>query len=349
MRRFDYSFLAGKAIPSEIVDLALGIGELKAMESVRMQDHPMIFDKLESVAKVQSVKNSNAIEGIITTDKRIEQIVNQNSAPLNHSEMEIAGYRDALKLIHEGHERINLTDGDIRHLHAVIQQYSGDPEAGKYKAEDNLILEIASGGERLVRFTPVSAEETPRSMEQMLLAYRAARDDSRINNLLLIPCVILDFLCIHPFRDGNGRLSRLLSLLLLYKSGFDAGKYISFEEQINRTKGSYYRTLQTSSDGWHEGTNDYMPFVKHFIVTLYLCYKELDKRFSVVRGKSVTKEHRIEAIVLESLLPVTKRDILSLLPDVSETTVERVLGSLVRTGKIEKLGANRNARYIKKD
>ena len=184
-------------------------------------------------------------------------------------------------------------------------------------------------------------------MEQLELAYMEARNDAGINQLLLIPCVILDFLCIHPFRDGNGRMSRLLSLLLLYKNGYDAGKYISFEEQINNYKSWYYEALRQSSAGWETNENTYFPFIENFLSTLYMCYKELDKRFAVVHGKKITKKARIEATVLNSLTPLSKAEICKILPDVSPTTVEAVLGSMVKSGSIKRIGASRSARYIK--
>ena len=168
-----------------------------------------------------------------------------------------------------------------------------------------------------------------------------------MNQLLLIPCVILDFLCIHPFRDGNGRMSRLLSLLLLYQNGFDVGKFISFEAQINKYKDFYYDALQKSSIGWHTNTNDYFPFIKNFLSTLYMCYKELDKRFAIVRSKRITKTARIEATVLESLIPISKSEICDILPDVSPTTIEAVLGKMVREGQIKRIGAARSTKYIK--
>ena len=347
MRRFDYSFLAKDYLPPELLNVTNAISELKTMAAVRKESYGELFTKLESIAKVQSVKGSNAIEGIITTDKRIEQIVNQNSAPLNHSEMEIAGYRDALNAVHQGYTGLKVTEEELLRLHRTMLQYTGDPLAGHYKTDDNVIMETDAYGNRRVRFAPVSAAETPKAMEQMLYAYMDARDDVSVNGLLLIPCVILDFLCIHPFRDGNGRMSRLLSLLLLYKAGFDAGKYISFEEQINKTKGAYYEALRQSSVGWHEGKNDYMPFIQNFIATLYMCYKELDKRFAVVRSKKVTKEYRIEATLLDSLLPLSKRELCELLPDVSPSTIERVVGKMVKDGVVERIGTNRSARYIK--
>jgi Fic family protein len=185
-------------------------------------------------------------------------------------------------------------------------------------------------------------------MEQLFLAYLDARSNYGINQLLLIPCVVLDFLCIHPFADGNGRISRLLSLLMLHKNGFDAGKYISFEEQINLNKANYYAALKDSSADWHTGGNSYFPFIENFVTTLLYCYKELDKRFAVVNSGKVTKRSRIEATVLNSLLPISKREICYILPDVSPTTVEAVLSDMQRVGLIEKIGTARNTKYIKR-
>ena len=227
----------------------------------------------------------------------------------------------------------------------MMMSYSGYEYAGKYKDENNVILEIDNEGNRKVRFRPTSAEETPKAMEQLIFAYIDARDDADINQLLLIPCVVLDFLCIHPFRDGNGRISRLLSWLLLYKNGFDAGKYISFEEQINNNKAYYYDALKKSSEGWENNQNTYVPFMENFLATLYMCYKELDKRFSVVNSNKVTKKARIEATVLNSLTAISKSEICNILPDVSVTTVEAVLGKMVREGKVEIIGSGKNVRY----
>ena len=184
-------------------------------------------------------------------------------------------------------------------------------------------------------------------MEQLVLAYMEARNDANINQLLLIPCVILDFLCIHPFSDGNGRMSRLLSLMLLYKNGFEVGKYISFEEQINKMKGYYYESLKESSQKWEENQNDYAPFMEKFLSTLYMCYKELEKRFSVVNSNKITKTSRIEATVLNSVIPISKKEICKILPDVSPTTVENVLGKMIKEGKIARVGNARASRYIK--
>ena len=347
MHRFDYTFLDNGLLPAKLVNLTSAISSLKTMAGVRKESFAKVFTELEAVARVQSVKSSNAIEGIVTSDERIAAIVNQNSAPLNHNEAEIAGYRDALNTIHTYHAQMDFQQRDILRLHSMLMSIAGYEYGGQYKTDDNVILEIDAEGNRLVRFRPTPAEETAQAMEQLELAYLAARDDANINQLLLIPCVILDFLCIHPFRDGNGRMSRLLSLLLLYKNGYDAGKYVSFEEQINNYKAFYYDALKQSSDGWSENQNTYFPFIENFLSTLYMCYKELDKRFAVVHGKKITKKARIEATVLNSLTPISKAEICRILPDVSPTTVEAVLGAMVTAGQIKRIGAARNSRYIK--
>lgn len=346
MRKFDYSFLSNGLLPANLVNLTANISALKTMAGVRKEEYAKIFTELEAVAKVQSIKSSNAIEGIVTSDERIAAIVNQNSAPLNHNEAEIAGYRDALNEIHLGFEHIDFRERDILRLHEMLMSFAGY-EYGRYKTDDNVILEIDADGSRRVRFRPTPAEETPKAMEQLELAYMEARSDANINQLLLIPCVILDFLCIHPFRDGNGRMSRLLSLLLLYKNGFDAGKYVSFEEQISNYKAYYYEALRQSSIGWEANENSYFPFIENFLSTLYMCYKELDKRFAVVHGKKITKKARVEATILNSLTPLSKAEICKIHPDVSPTTVESVLGAMVKSGMIKRIGASRSTRYIK--
>ena len=347
MRKFDYSFLDNGVLPARLVSLAGNIYSLKTAAGMRKDDYTEIFTALEAVARVQSVKSSNAIEGIVTSDKRITEIVNGSSAPLNHNEAEIAGYRDALNIVHLEYNDMDFCERDILRLHEAMMSFTPDGFGGQYKTDDNVILEIDTDGNRRVRFRPVPASETSAAMEQLELAYLDARSNSNINQLLLIPCVILDFLCIHPFRDGNGRMSRLLSLLLLYKNGFDAGKYISFEEQINNYKSYYYESLKESSDRWENGENDYMPFITNFLSTLYMCYKELDRRFAIMNSGRVTKKSRVEAVVLESLTPISKSEVCGILPDVSPTTVETVLGEMVKSGLIRKIGQGRNTRYLK--
>ena len=347
MHRFDYSFLHNGLLPAGLLNITVDIYTLKAMDMGRRDQFANVFTELAEIARVQSVKSSNEIEGIVTTDERINEIVKGNSAPQNHNEQEIAGYRDALAQVHSGYADMEFRQSDILRLHAIMMNHAGYSYGGRYKENDNDIIEEDIYGRRKVRFHPTSAADTPDAMEQLELAYMEARDNASINQLLLIPCVILDFLCIHPFRDGNGRISRLLSLLLLYRNGFDAGKYISFEEQINNRKGNYYDALKQSSVNWHENGNDYSAFIMEFLSTLYMCYKELDKRFAVIGSRKVTKHARVEATVLNSLTPVSKADIGKILPDVSATTIEAVLGQMVREGSIRKIGSGRGTRYVR--
>ena len=348
MKRFDYSFLDNGLLPANLINITGTIYSLRTGADIRKDEYERIFTELEKIAVVQSVKSSNAIEGIITSDERIEEIVNQNSKPLNHSENEIAGYRDSLNEIHLHYEEIELSENTILRLHEIMMSYIGTEDAGKYKVNENYIIEEDKEGNRKIRFKPLSVKETPEAMKQLILAYHDASNNSNINQLLLIPCFILDFLCIHPFRDGNGRMSRLLTLLLLYKNGFDVCKYISFEEQINNNKGNYYEALRLSSINWLENKQSYIPFIENFLTTIYMCYKELDKRFSVVNSNKITKKARIEATVLNNLTPISKAEICKILPDVSVTTVENVLGRMVREGRIKIIGKGRNTKYMKK-
>ena len=348
MRKFDFTFLEQDKIPGDLINVLTDIYLMKRDNDGRKEKYGTVFTELEKIAIVQSVKGSNAIEGILTTDDRINEIVNRSSAPLNHNEEEIVGYRDALNLVHNNYQNLSFSETNILSLHKTMLRIAKANVAGKYKEHDNAIMEIKADGTRSVRFTPISASETKEAMNQLVLAYMDARDNSNINQLLLIPCVILDFLCIHPFSDGNGRMSRLLTLLLLYNAGFDAGKYISFEEQINKAKGHYYESLRKSSVSWHDNKNDYFFFVENFLITLFACYKELDKRFATVNSKKVNKTSRIEATILNSVLPISKKEISDILPDVSVTTIETVLGKMLKEGRILKIGEGKNTKYIRK-
>lgn len=345
-KKFDYSWLRDDVLPSRLINIVAAIMSQKAWANERQEKFPYAFTDLTNLAKVQSVKSSNAIEGIVTSDERLKAIVAGESTPQNHSEMEIAGYRDCLKLIHEHHDELDFDEKTILNLHRILLSDTPNHDNDQYKTTNNLILELTPTGERKVRFRPVDAKDTHRAMEQLTLAYLDARDDSEINQLLLIPCVILDFLCIHPFRDGNGRLSRLLSLLLLYKNGYDVGKYISFEEKINRHKRSYYQTLADSSKDWGCNKNDYAPFMCDFLRTLSRCYADLDRQFETLQDMPATKQARITQMVTHSVLPLSKHDICNFLPDVSPTTVELVLGQLTKQSKIRKIGKGKNTQYL---
>lgn len=319
---------------------------LRSKENERKKDSEEVFSALRSLARVQSVKGSNAIEGIITTDERIKKIVNENSAPLNHEEEEITGYRDVLDTILNNPDRYDVSEKDILDMHRIMLSHTRNG-GGTYKNRDNCIISENAEGEREIIFAPTPWKETPESMEQLILAFMDASGDSDIDQVLLIPCFILDFLCVHPFIDGNGRVSRLLSLLMMHKCGIDVGKYISFEGQINKYKGNYYMALRRSSENWHTCGNDYVPFIENFIFILHSCYSELDRRFDVLEGKKINKNNRIEAAVMNCFGSISKREISELLPDISITTIEKKLSDMLKKGEIKKIGSYTDARYAR--
>ncbi len=331
MRIFDYSFLKNKPIPAHTVNLLTTVEKLTIDRRTLVDTYPKLFKELTKIAIVQSIISSNAIEGIVTTDERIKGLLSGSISPINHNENEILGYKDVIDLIHHNYDEYSFTEEQILAFHQLLLSYERPSYAGKYKTSDNVILEISKNETRSVRFRPTPAKETQVAMEQMILAYMDARDDSSVNQLLLIPCVILDFLSIHPFSDGNGRMSRLLSLLLLYKNGFSIGKYISFENQIN----------------WGNSTNDYYPFINHFLITLIRCYNELDKRVSILSSKVTNKKERIKITIEKSLVPLSRKELMELWPDIAVDTIKKVLIELQNEGIIRKIGNFKNAKYIK--
>lgn len=350
MHKFTYDFLKDKVITSDLFSLSNVIVDLKSKTNSRKESNKSLFAKLETIAIKESVEGSNAIEGIFTTEQRIVEIVENNSEPLTHSEEEIAGYHDAIKFVKENYEYLSFDEETIKTIHRMlVARHVGYDKGGKYKTDDNVIAEKYSDGTiKRVIFTPSKAKDVDQTMKDMCLAYQVARDDYEIPALLLIPCVITDFLSIHPFSDGNGRVSRLLTLLLLYKEGYDIGKYISFENQINKFKGGYYDALEKSQKHWHESKNTYYPFITYTFQILYQCYKEINRRFVTTKSGKEKKNERIEAVVLDSIVPVSKTDIQELLPDVSITTIELVLSKLIKENKIYKIGTYKNAKYLKR-
>lgn len=349
MHKFTYEFLKDKTITSDLFSLSNIITDLKSKTDEKKLLYKSLFNKLETVAIKESVEGSNAIEGIYTTEQRIKDIVENNSKPLTHSEEEIAGYHDAIKFVKENYKYLSFNEETIKRIHAMlVSRHVGYDKGGKYKTSDNVIAEKNLDGTiKRVIFTPTKANDVDKAMTDLCLAYQIYRDDYEIPALLLIPCVVVDFLSIHPFSDGNGRVSRLITLLLLYKEGYDIGKYISLENQINKYKGNYYDALQRSQNHWHESKNTYYPFIEFTFQILYQCYKEINRRFITTKSGKNKKNERIEAIVLNSIVPVSKCDIQDLLPDVSITTIELVLAKLIKENKIYKIGTYKNAKYLK--
>ena len=346
MRRFnlleEYSSIISN---SNIINLISKIHEYKGKQSYLLDTKKDTLETLLKVAKIQSTSSSNKIEGIYTTDKRIKEIVNQRLEPKNRNEEEIAGYRDVLNLIHENYNYIDINQNAVLQLHRDLYKYTGYSYGGKFKNSQNFIEEENEKGEKKIRFTPLSPIETPIAIQDLCKNYNELVNNESCDLLVLIPIFILDFVSIHPFNDGNGRMSRLLTLLLLYKANYMVGKYISIEKIIEETKDSYYGTLENSSTNWHSNENDYSYFVEYYLGIILNAYKEFDSRINIVENKKVTAYDRIIDIFKESIIPIDKAFIINKCPDLSETTIERTLNKLIKENKIIKISGGRYTKY----
>ena len=330
---------------NNIINLISKIHEYKGKQSYLLNVKEETLETLLKIAKIESTSSSNKIEGISTTDKRINEIVNQNLDPKNRNEEEIAGYRDVLSLIHDNYEFIDINHNTILQLHRDLYKYTGYSYGGKFKNSQNYIEEIDDKGEKKIRFTPLSPFETPLAIDELCKNYNELVQSETCDLLVLIPIFIFDFVSIHPFNDGNGRMSRLLTLLLLYKANYLVGKYISIEKIIEDTKESYYDTLQKSSANWYSNENNYSYFVEYYLGIILRAYKELDSRIRIVDDKKITSYDRITNVFKDNIIPIDKSFIISKCPDLSETTIERILNTLLKEGKITKISGGRYTKY----
>ena len=346
MRKFDYTEAPKKLLIPEIVQMMGTLHEHKGRQGLFVEAHADELKTFVDVAMIQSTGASNRIEGIFSTDRRLEELVRQKAEPRNRSEQEIAGYREVLSAIHEDYEYINPSPNVILQLHKNLYSFSESFTGGSYKNTDNIIAETDAEGNQVARFIPIHAWQTPDAMNEMCFRFQEAWNANTIDKLLLIPMFILDFLCVHPFNDGNGRLSRLLTLLLYYKAGYIVGKYISIEMLIEKSKETYYETLQLSSSLWHDEENDYGPFVKYYLGVLIKAYNEFESRVDYLRHKGISKPERIKAVIKQNTGRITKKEIMDLCPDISRVTVERTLTELVKSGYIVKVGAGPSTEYI---
>ena len=345
MRVFNYKTEYQKLLTPEIVTYLSQIHEQKGQQNLFIEAQKDVLTKLLEIAKIQSTEASNRIEGIITTDDRLKKIVMNKTTPKSRSEREIAGYRDVLNTIHENYDYIPIRTGMILQLHRDLYKFSNTPIGGIFKISDNMIAEELADGTTRVRFQPVSAGETPEAIDNLCNAFQNVIDDPELDPLILIPMFILDFLCIHPFSDGNGRMSRLMTLLLLYRSGYIVGKYISIEKLIADTKETYYEALQESSEKWHEGNNDYLPFVRYILGIVLAAYREFSSRVEVLITKGLSKPARVREIIRKTTGKITKAQIMSQCPDISQTTVERALKELLNNEEIIKISGGRYTSY----
>lgn len=346
MRSYNFTRLWERLLTPDIVLLLTQIHEYKGQQNLFIEAKADALTQLVEVAKIQSTEASNRIEGIYTSDERLKKLVKDKTMPRTRDEQEIAGYRDVLATIHESHDFIPPKPSIILQLHRDLYKFSGLSIGGSYKIADNVIAEEDGQGNKTVRFQPVEAWETPDAVERLCKAFEEVVAQGNADPLLLIPVFVLDFLCIHPFNDGNGRMSRLLTLLLLYRAGYIVGKYISIEKLIEKSKETYYEVLALSSKGWHEENNDYGPFVRYLLGIIVAAYREFESRMNVLVTKGLSKPNRVAEIVKNSLGKITKREVVEKCPDISEITVQRALNELQQRGKIIKLSGGRYTSYI---
>ena len=346
MRNFNYSSIRERKWDSETLSLIAAIYKEAGKQEMYLKQRPDELEKLVEIAKIQSTEASNAIEGIVTTSTRLKQLVAEKTTPKNRNEQEIAGYRDVLAIIHESFDAIPITQNFILQMHKILYSHMSNPLAGRTKNVQNYISATYPDGHSKILFTPLSPYETPQALDAICDEYNLVIGNMEIEPLIAIPVFIHDFLCIHPFNDGNGRMSRLLTTLLLYRSGFYVGKYISLEAKIADNKDLYYEALQTSQDGWHEENDDPVPFIKYLLGTILAAYKDFGERFSLVEEKRPALE-TVRLATLTKIGRFTKQDIRELCPSLSISSIEGSLRALVENGELRREGSGKNTGYVR--
>lgn len=346
MRSFDYSKLSNCKIDTEILGYIAKIHECKGRQELFVRQKKDKLEKLVEIAKIQSTESSNKIEGIVSTNTRIKQLVQDKTTPRNRDEKEIMGYRDVLNIVHENYEYIPITPNYILQLHKYLYQYANPDFGGEFKNSQNYIVATMNDGTSKTLFTPLSPVETPNAMQELCDTFNNAISRGEIDPLLLIINFIKDFLCIHPFNDGNGRMSRLLTTLLLYRSGFVVCKYISLEKKIEKTKDTYYDVLEQSSENWNEGTNDNTPFVKYLLGIILSAYRDFEERLNLIDDK-ISALEMVEKVTSTRLGKFTKSDIQEECPSLARQTIEKALKQLCDSGKIKKQGSGSGTFYVR--
>lgn len=345
MRVFNYSLIKEQKWDSEVLGLVAAIYKEAGKQELYLKQRPEELEKLVEIAKIQSTEASNAIEGIVTTNTRIKQLVSEKTAPKNRDEQEIAGYRDVLNLIHEDFDAIPIAKNYILQMHKIMYSHMNNPLAGRTKSVQNYISATYPDGHTEVLFTPLAPFETEEALDKICHEYNRVIGNMEVDPLIAIPVFIHDFLCIHPFNDGNGRMSRLLTTLLLYRSGFYVGRYISLEAKIAQNKDLYYDALNKSQHGWHDGTEDVIPFIKYLLGTILAAYRDFEDRFSIVEEKLPAID-MVRKATQNKIGRFTKQDIRELCPSLSISSIEGALRKMVADGEIKKSGSGRATYYI---
>ena len=347
MRTFNYSLIREQKWDSELLGYIAAIYKEAGKQEMYLKQKPEELGKLVEIAKIQSTEASNAIEGIVTTNTRIRQLVNEKTTPRNRNEQEIAGYRDVLGIIHESYDAIPITQNYILQLHKILYSYMNNPVAGRTKTVQNYISATFPDGHTETLFTPSAPFETPDALDRICGEYNRVIGNMELEPLIAIPVFIHDFLCIHPFNDGNGRMSRLLTTLLLYRSGFYVGKYISLEAKIAQHKDLYYDALAASQIGWHNGTDDPVPFIKYLLCTILAAYRDFGDRFALVETKRSALD-TVRLAVQNKIGRFTKQDIRELCPSLSLSSVEGSLRKMVEDGELKREGKGKGTFYLRK-
>lgn len=346
MKSFQLEYLNTLPLSHRLLTTIRQIGEYKGKQQLYQQQAPEVLENLRTVAVIQSTESSNRLEGITATFKRIKDIVEEKTAPANRSEGEIAGYRDVLTTIHLNYEHIPFTEGVVLQFHRDLMKYSGK-EGGRWKSVSNEISQILPDGSKQLRFAPVDPRQTPEYMRQLHERYTTLDVSGELDPLLLIPLYILDFLCIHPFLDGNGRMIRLLTVLMLYHHGYDVGRYISLERVVEKSKESYYDTLFRSSQGWHEGKHNALPWIEYFLATILAAYCEFEKRLGTLSSGHGSKTGMVLNAIEGIIGDFTIGDIEKACPMVGRDWIRTLLQRLKAEGKVAALGKGRYARWRK--
>ena len=346
MREFNYSKIKNEKWDSDILGYIAAIYKATGKQELYLKNCPNGLDKLVEIAKIQSTESSNAIEGIVTTNTRLKQLVEEKTTPRNRDEQEIAGYRDALNIIHDSFDAIPITQNYILQLHKIMYSHMNNAMAGRIKSVQNYISATYSDGHVETLFTPLAPIETSQALDKICEEYNRVIGNMEIEPLIAIPVFIHDFLCIHPFNDGNGRMSRLLTTLLLYRNGFYVGKYISLETKIAKNKELYYKALNQSQNGWHDGTDNKTPFIKYFLSTILSAYNDFEDRFSIIEIKLPAIE-MVKKATMNKIGRFNKQDIAELCPTLSISSIEGSLRKLVEIGELKRDGKGKSTCYFR--
>jgi Fic family protein len=348
MKSLDRSFLERQSVPLEFAGTLRLLGEYRGKQELFTRQTPQVLNTLKEVAIIQSAESSNRIEGIFVEEKRLKPLLDNKITPRNRSEAEVIGYKNVLARIHAAPESFVITPETIMKIHQDMFSRTDLP-AGKWKNRDNTIEERLPDGHWVTRFVPVSARETPYYMNELCNLFNNLWEENRIDRLLLIYAFVLDFLCTHPFTDGNGRVSRLLTVLLLYRSGYNVSRFISIERLIEDSKDSYYNVLNRASDKWHEGGHSILPWWQFNFDILIAAYREFEKRVGIVRSSRGAKTTWVKAAVVQLPEVFGVGELAHLCTGVSRPMIRAVLEALRAEGKLEVLGTGRGAKWKKRD